>query len=181
MNNRRNLLTPAKQVRSILIALVIALSLVASPSNGLAYSSESVQTREFQASDDVRTIDDRFAEIAQQAPGFGGMFYDESGQLTMYMLESEPGVQQKAEVAMATLLGDEAQVTEAGANSCHSRPIWFLTAQGVARVHAGKRAGDSRGDPLGYRRGQQPTPRRSSNAGGVGIGGAAASRARYPA
>lgn len=114
MNGRRNLIAPAKQVRSILVALVIAISLVASPSTGMAYSSELAQTREFQVSDNGMTIDDRFAEIAQQVPGFGGMFYDESGQLSMYMVESELGVQQKAEAAIVTLLRDDSRVAEAG-------------------------------------------------------------------
>jgi hypothetical protein len=96
-------------MRSILIAFVITLSLVVSPSASLAYSAELGQ-----ASDGIVSIDERFAELAQQVPGFGGMFYDESGQLSMYLVESQIGRQQQAKTAVTTLLGDDARIASAG-------------------------------------------------------------------
>lgn len=109
MNSVGTARTPARQVRSILIAFVITLSLVVSPSASLAYSAESGQ-----ASDGIVSIDERFAELAQQVPGFGGMFYDESGQLSMYLVESEISRQQQAETAVTALLSDDARIASAG-------------------------------------------------------------------
>ncbi len=36
--------------------------------------------------DEFETSDDRFAAVARQVPGFGGMFYDQDGTLQVYML-----------------------------------------------------------------------------------------------
>jgi hypothetical protein len=41
--------------------------------------------------DEIETSDDRFAEVARQVPGFGGMFFDQDGTLQVYMLgQKEP-------------------------------------------------------------------------------------------
>ena len=36
------------------------------------------------ALDGWRTIDERYADLADSVPGFGGLFYDASGRLTVY-------------------------------------------------------------------------------------------------
>jgi hypothetical protein len=119
----------------VLVSLLVSLV----PSTSLASSSRLDQTGEFQMQEqeELRTIDDRFAEIAQQVPEFGGMFYDENGQLTMYLVgrdvrgdrvvEPTPMVQtpevgrekvdeatQMAKAAIVTLMSDDPRITSAG-------------------------------------------------------------------
>jgi hypothetical protein len=36
--------------------------------------------------DEIETLDDRFAAVARQVPGFGGMFFDRDGTLQVYLL-----------------------------------------------------------------------------------------------
>ena len=50
-----------------------------------------------------RTLDDALAEVAQDVPGFGGMFYDERGDLNVYLLD--PGQQVPAETSIASVFG----------------------------------------------------------------------------
>ena len=33
----------------------------------------------------IRTVDDRYADLAERVPGFGGLFYDSTGRLTVYL------------------------------------------------------------------------------------------------
>jgi len=51
----------------------------------------------------ARTLDDLFEQIAQAVPGFGGMFYDERGDLYVYLLD--PTQQALAETATAFVFG----------------------------------------------------------------------------
>lgn len=67
----------------------------------------------------VQTIDDLFAEVARQVPGFGGLFYDESGQLTMHLMESRSDEQMtlaaaSTKAALTALLQNDPRMTEAG-------------------------------------------------------------------
>jgi hypothetical protein len=67
------------------------------------------------------TLDDRFAMVAQQIPGFGGLFYDENGQLTMYVSAGElnaPQADQEAlrvasSAVLANVLGADERATAA--------------------------------------------------------------------
>lgn len=108
-------------MRGRFLALLAVVCLVVSPlaSTGRAYSSASEEAQDF-PEDDVKTLDDRFAEIARQVPGFGGMFYDESGQLTMYLVTRQEGDEKMAEQAklardtIATLWSDDPRIKKAG-------------------------------------------------------------------
>ncbi len=51
----------------------------------------------------VETIDDVFAGVAEQAPGFGGAFYDSAGRLTVYLQNA--GQRGAAEAALRSDLG----------------------------------------------------------------------------
>jgi hypothetical protein len=50
--------------------------------------------------DGTETSDDRFAAVARQVPGFGGMFYDQDGILQVYLLEQKEPV---SDALMASL------------------------------------------------------------------------------
>jgi hypothetical protein len=52
--------------------------------------------------DEIETSDDRFAEVARQVPGFGGMFFDQDGTLQVYML----GQKEPVNEAMTAFLDD---------------------------------------------------------------------------
>src|SRR5687768_13911954 len=104
---------------AMLVIVSLALSLVSSPSTSLAYSPESAQSPEIQVQNGVRMIDNRFAEVAQQVPGFGGMFYDERGQLTMYLAKGRLGYQdmvvvQAAKASVVTVFENDPRITGAG-------------------------------------------------------------------
>jgi hypothetical protein len=63
----------------------------------------------------LETLDDRFANIAEQVPAFGGLFYDQMGQLTMYVMESEPNVQEAMNSVMAALGHLDKRITSVNA------------------------------------------------------------------
>jgi hypothetical protein len=52
--------------------------------------------------DGIETPDDRFAAVARQVPGFGGMFFDQDGTLQVYML----GQKGPADAALMAFLDD---------------------------------------------------------------------------
>jgi hypothetical protein len=52
--------------------------------------------------DEIETSDDRFATVAKQVPGFGGMFFDQDGTLQVYMLGQKGPVNE----ALMTSLDD---------------------------------------------------------------------------
>jgi hypothetical protein len=55
--------------------------------NTASSASERGQEVQAESVDKVVTLDDRFAQIATEVPGFGGMFFDENGTPTVYMLD----------------------------------------------------------------------------------------------
>ncbi|MBI3951076.1 MAG: hypothetical protein HY314_11560 [Acidobacteria bacterium] len=59
------------------------------------------------------TLDDQFASIAKQVPAFGGLFYDEMGQLTMYLVESEPNLQEAVDLAIEAFRKRDGRITSA--------------------------------------------------------------------
>jgi hypothetical protein len=67
------------------------------------------------------TLDDMFARVAQQVPAFGGLFFDKSGQLTMYLTDIGPTAQAAAETAIASVFGDDERIV--------GRPIRVLQGQ----------------------------------------------------
>ena len=60
----------------------------------------------------LRTLDDELADMAEQAEGFGGMFYDEHGVLSIYM--KNPGNDVIALSAVRAVRGEEALSKSAG-------------------------------------------------------------------
>lgn len=50
-----------------------------------------------------QSLDDRFAEIARRVPGFGGVFFDQTGQLTVYM--RDPSRAPAARTAISQVFG----------------------------------------------------------------------------
>ncbi|HEY3176572.1 MAG TPA: hypothetical protein VGK94_12520 [Candidatus Polarisedimenticolia bacterium] len=59
----------------------------------------------------VRSLDDRFVEIEERAPGFGGLFRDAAGRLTAYLLDMREAA--AVEEAVADLVGAD-EVTRTG-------------------------------------------------------------------
>lgn len=70
-------------------AFAFALAIVGcdqvSPTSNIATSRSPAVSSVATPSEKYRTIDDDFADIAAQAPGFGGLFYDASGTLNVYL------------------------------------------------------------------------------------------------
>lgn len=66
------------------------------------------------------TLDDQFAEVAQKASGFGGMFYDDNGVLTAYMVQSTGELsaqaarvqQREVKTAITAVFGNEVLVSQ---------------------------------------------------------------------
>ena len=60
-----------------------------------------------------QTLDERLAEIARHVPPFGGVFLDDRGQVTMYVLAVGSGMEQ-APNQVAAALGIDARIAHAG-------------------------------------------------------------------
>jgi len=80
------------------------------------------EAKEEEASEQIGDSDELMKRIAEQVPGFGGLFYDENGQLTMYVTGAEPGVQQMTEARISAVLGTDNQFAAAG-------PVRVVTGQ----------------------------------------------------
>jgi hypothetical protein len=59
-----------------------------------------------------RTIDERYAELADEVPGFGGLFYDESGRLNVYGKDTAR-IRQSSGGLSSFLAGERPGVTDA--------------------------------------------------------------------
>jgi len=71
--------------------------------------NEAVQLQSVEHGDRVEgmeTLDDWYAKVAQQVPAFGGLFFDEHGQLTIYLTDTAPSVVAAAEAAIRSVFGD---------------------------------------------------------------------------
>lgn len=55
-----------------------------------------------------RSIDDLFARVAQQVPDFGGFFFDQNGDLTVYLIDTPVSV---AEAAILSVFGFDDRIT----------------------------------------------------------------------
>lgn len=53
------------------------------------------------------TLDDLFARIAEQVPGFGGMFIDKAGNLAVYMVNLQPNAATAVQSAIARVFGQD--------------------------------------------------------------------------
>src|SRR4030095_15687908 len=80
--------------RKMLVIVVVLCALLTVPLNsntGNAAKSNPAALPVQAQTDEGKTSDDKFAEVAMQVPGFGGMFFDEDGTLQFYMLgQKEP-------------------------------------------------------------------------------------------
>lgn len=68
-----------------------------------AFSQESPDT-----GSPPRSIDDLFAKVAQQVPDFGGFFFDQNGDLTVYLIDTPASV---AEAAILSVFGSDDRIT----------------------------------------------------------------------
>lgn len=60
----------------------------------------------------LRTLDDDFEDLAQRAPGFGGLFYDAAGRLNVYL--KNPAARAQVEPALVSFLSRGDQAVMAG-------------------------------------------------------------------
>jgi len=74
-------------------------------SNAAAFGVLAVLVLAFSLAGAGEATDEGFAKVAQRVPGFGGMFFDEHGTLTVYLLE--PAQQLEAERSIQAVLGRE--------------------------------------------------------------------------
>lgn len=74
--------------------------------------------------------DELLKKIAEQIPGFGGMFYDENGQLTVYVTQSAPGAQPMAEARIAAVLSNNNQLAATGPLRVVAGQYEFLQLKG---------------------------------------------------
>jgi hypothetical protein len=79
--------------RKMIVSLVVLYALLAmlftSDTGNTAISAGNINPAALPGpaqTDEIETSDDRFAEVARQVPGFGGMFFDQDGTLQVYML-----------------------------------------------------------------------------------------------
>ncbi len=71
--------------------------------------NEALQLQSVEHGDRVEgmgTVDDWYAKVAQQVPAFGGLFFDEHGQLTIYLADTAPSVVAAA-AAIRSAFGDD--------------------------------------------------------------------------
>jgi len=89
----------------------------------------------------VITVNDLFSDVARAAPAFGGMFYDEQGNLNVYLLDSAQ--REPAKAAIAAVFGAErvpqggirvlpARYSFADLRAWHDRAVSLLLIPGVA-------------------------------------------------
>lgn len=57
--------------------------------------------------DTTNTIHDRFAEVAEQIPDFGGLFFDEEGNPNVYLQDPDPSRVDQVESTLREVFGDD--------------------------------------------------------------------------
>lgn len=85
----------------ISFSFALACSDAISPADRVFRQLESTSLRALQRPV-LRTLDDDFEELAQQAPGFGGLFYDDAGRLNVYL--KNPAVRTQLEPTLVSFL-----------------------------------------------------------------------------
>lgn len=121
--------------RKILVSVIVLCALLAlssSSNTGNAAKSNPAVAPGVAQPDGFVTEDDRFARVAMQVPGFGGMFYDENGTLQVYMV----GPTGPANEALTAVL-DNVLAREIGGGASLSRNgMEFLEGQyNFAELH----------------------------------------------
>jgi len=97
--------------RAALRALLPLVAVMAACSDGTAPAGPD--RKPVQAAADrglpsqARTVDERYALIARDVPGFGGMYQDETGTLNVYLLD--PGQEGRARAAIASVMRRETE------------------------------------------------------------------------
>jgi hypothetical protein len=78
-----------KMIVSVVVLYALLAMLFTSDTGNTAISAGNINPAALPGpaqTDEIETSDDRFAEVARQVPGFGGMFFDQDGTLQVYML-----------------------------------------------------------------------------------------------
>jgi hypothetical protein len=95
-----------RRARALAIVVVLAIvAVAATEALGDAELHRGSSQDQPLSNDAVVEHDDLFAQVARVAPGFGGMFLDESGALNVYLLD--PTQQEAAEAAITAIFGRE--------------------------------------------------------------------------
>ena len=81
--------------KKLLLVLIFAASVVLRGSSGLAQSEEEAKSP---------NPDSEIEEMAELVPGFGGMFYDEKGQPTVYLTDSSSELRLKSIIPDVVIL-----------------------------------------------------------------------------
>ena len=77
------------------VTVLGVMALLAVIAGGCTFFQPGINTQ----SNAPQTIDERFAKIAQNIPGFGGMFLDEQGKLNIYLTDQTRVAAAQAEIA----------------------------------------------------------------------------------
>jgi hypothetical protein len=95
-----------RRARALAMVVLLAIAAVGAgdASGGVELGSGSPEGQSL-SNDAVVEHDDLFAQVAEVAPGFGGMFLDESGILNVYLLD--PAQQGAATAAISAVFGPE--------------------------------------------------------------------------
>lgn len=93
---------PAALTMAVFIALVVSGCAFFPPAATGRSDSMSNQPRKAEM---PKTYDDLLADVAERAPGFGGMFINEEGSLSAYLLDTSQRA--AAETAIAAVFGPE--------------------------------------------------------------------------
>jgi len=73
--------------RKMLVSVVVLCALLSVPfNNNTGNAAKSNPAAAGPAQPDVETLDDRFAAVGREIPGFGGMYFDQDGTLQVYMV-----------------------------------------------------------------------------------------------
>lgn len=76
--------------------------------------NEMVQPQSVERGDEGKGMmetDDWYAMVAKQVPAFGGLFFDEMGQLTVYLTDTAPDVAAAAAATIRSIFGDDERMT----------------------------------------------------------------------
>ena len=80
-------------MKTMIVVLTMALLIILASAFSKKQTPEKTG-QEFQNTKDVKitTFDDQLVKMAELTPGFGGMFFDDNGELNVYLLEGEQGL-----------------------------------------------------------------------------------------
>ncbi len=115
----------------LLITFLVLTLVISSCSSPADSEPKNLDTQAILPGSETWSIDKKFVEVAQEVPGFGGAFYDENGDINVYLLNSSKKEQAKA--ALSAVFGANLLTRD------RDHPLWSpRLPKGEVKVLQGK-------------------------------------------